>query len=383
MTTETFYETLKSIVEFDVDLRLQTGLETIRDTLNNLVSSPANPQHQSALASALANFTAAAERLAQTLTPNISSSIAAVGGGDFFNPTIAEEVKDSIAANAMTPTVARDFVQDLATRRASFLKTVKQTLEGLKDLGITSAGLQPGSADLSFAIPRDLFKNELAAFAKELTFISRLIEHFSEAITGETEPVELETLSSSTPTVAILASVSVIAVIADVVNRFLDAWEKVEKIRKVRAELTDLGMKGKAIEELTDRITTTIQEVVEESTQLTFTSYKGDPARKNELETAIKQDTHRLFAQIERGLTIQFRAEPKDAANEADKKALEAVERLGRELQFPKAEVEPMLLESGKILEGDIPQSVTFSSKTTTHRTTTKKQTKKEAEATS
>jgi hypothetical protein len=39
--------------------------------------------------------------------------------------------------------------------------------------------------------------------------------------------------------------------IDDVVDKFLSAWERIEKIRKMRAELKEIGLKGKALAELT------------------------------------------------------------------------------------------------------------------------------------
>jgi hypothetical protein len=377
MTIEKFYETLNFIVKLDANLRLQPNLATITDTLSSLVNSPAQPSFQSALASTLATFTEAAGKLREAISPSQSSSIAEVGGKEFFEPTIAEKIQTSIAANAMTPSVARDFVQDIAARRAKFLTTIKQTLAGLEELGVSSKELGPGDADLAFVIPRDLFDNELGSFAKELSFINHLIQDFSEAVTGEAEPAVLEGLSSSDPTIALVASLPVIAVIAGIVNKFLEAWEKIEKIRKIRAELTDIGMKGKALDELTENITTTVNEVVEESTRVTLEKYKGDLGRRNELESALRRDTRRLFGQIERGLTIQFRAEPSAKADEPDRKALETIERISRTLQFPQIENEPMLLTNGEILEGEL-EVIKVSKKTTIRKTTTKKDTRRD-----
>jgi len=309
-----------------------------------------------------------------SLTPALSTSISEIGGEEFFDPTLAINVQASISANAMTPSVARDFVQDVVTRRTAFIATVKQTLSGLKELGVTNSNLQPGSADLAFLIPRDLFENQVGALAKELTFIGRLVGDFSEAVTGTLEPAELEQLSSSIPTVAILADAGVIAAIAKVVNMFLQAWEKIERIRKIRAELSEMGMKGKLVEELTTQITTTINEVIEESTETTLSVYPGNSDRKNELHTAIKQGTRRLYGQIERGLTIQFRVEPSANAEEIDQIAFQTVDQINRELRFPVIEEEPLLLSTGQILEGDLADSVTLLKKTTTKKTTVKKE---------
>lgn len=353
MTIESFYETLEFAVGIDLRLRLQASLEAIRDTLNNLVTSPAHPQQQSTLASALKAFATAAEDLGKTLTASQTASIAEAGGSEFFDPLIAEYVKTVIAANAMTPSVARDFVQDLANRRANYLTTIKQTLSGLDSLGVRSRECTTSAANLAFAIPPDLFGNDLSSFAKELSFINHLIQHFSEAVTGEPEPVMLEGLSSSIPTVALAASAKVTESIAMSVNEFLVAWEKAEKIRRIRQELIEIGLKKQTFDDLTNQITTTVDEVIEQSIQITLDGYNRDSVSKQQLEGALRQDLRRLFGQIERGLTIQFMARPCADADEADRAALEAVDRMSREMKFPKLVSEPMLLTHSQVLEGD------------------------------
>jgi hypothetical protein len=375
MTAQKLYEILKLLDALDTKLNLQTSLEAVREALSSIVSQPAQPQHQSALASALAAFTTAADKL-NAITPSQALAIKEMDGEDFFDPLIADKVRNAIQTNAMTPSVARDFVQDLATKRAAFLATVRGAKQNLEKLGVRDSGLQPGSADLAFLIPRDLFQNQLAEFAKELNFISRLLQDFGEAITGHAQPVELEQLSSSVPTVALLADLTVITAVAHVVNMFLDAWGKIEKIRKIRTDLTEIGMTGVAVDQLTEQITTTVDEVVEESTEFVLKNYQEDGNRKNELANALRQDARRLFGQIERGLTVEIRVEPKPKADADTQKALEAVTDLTKKMQFPLLAHDPMLLKSGEILEGELKHS----KKTTTHRatTTTKKETRKD-----
>jgi len=159
------------------------------------------------------------------------------------------------------------------------------------------------------------------------------------------------------------------------VNKFLEAWERIQKLRNVRNDLAELNLKGTNLEELTEEITTTVETVVEESTQLVLSSYQGEPSRKNELENALKQDTRRLFGQIERGLTIEFRAEPKPNQTEGDRKALTTISNLGQRMTFPERSQEPMLLESGQVVEGDI-ATFTHSTKSTTHKSTTSRKSK-------
>ncbi len=367
MTSQKLYELLKFLETLDKKLNLQPSLEAVKNALTTLASQPAQPQHQNTLANALAAFGQAAAQLGDSISPSQFAAIQAIGGGEFFDPSIAEKVRTSVEKNAMTPSVAKDFVQELATRREQFIGTVRSARQSLEALKITASPLQPGSADLAFLIPREIFDNELAQFAKELTFLGRLLQDFSEA-QNETEPVKLEQLSSSVPTIALAASAPVIAVVAFAVNKFLEAWERIEKIRKIRGEITDLGMKGTAVDEFTEQIETTVTKVVEEATEEILLKYKGTPDRRNELANAIHTDTRRLFGQIERGLTVEFRAEPAKAGDAEQQKALTDIANLARVIQFPEIAREPLLLKGGEILEGDI-KVVKHTKKTTTQKT--------------
>lgn len=353
MNLESFYETLKFAIEVDVRLRLQTSLEAIRDSLNNLVASPAHPQQQSSLASTLKTFCAAAEELGEALPPSQASLIAEAGGAEFFSPSIGEKVKASVATNAMTPSVARDFVRDLADRRSSFLTTLEQTLSGLTTLGVTAQELAPGAASMAFVIPREIFGNELEPFAKELVFINQFVRHFNEAVTGEPIPVYLEGSSSSIPTVALAANPKITESIAKVVEHFLQEWGKADKVRRIRQELAEMGLKKQTFDELTEQIRNSVDQVVEDSVESTVSSFKHDPARKHYLQSALRRDIRRLFGQIERGLVVQFRARFSTDLDQDDRSALDAIDHLSRKLQFPAAAAEPILLTRGQVLEGD------------------------------
>jgi hypothetical protein len=311
----------------------------------------------------LASLKNAVSELPNSITPSQLSLLAEMGGEEYFEFEIADKIQDSVEKNAMTPAVARDFVSKLAARRSEFLATITQTRDGLQELGAKDNPLNPGSADASFIIPRDLFKNELGVFAKELKFLDQLVRDIGEAVTGKVEPVQLETLSSSVPTVAIAANAGIVYVIAKIVDKFLESWERIERIRKARAELADLGIRKSALQELTDQIKTTVNEVVDESVQLALEKYDHDLGRKNELEIALKQDMKRLFGQIERGLTIQFRVEAKDNADENEEKVFASLKQISCKLQFPKVTNEPILLTNGEILDDDADQDNEPSSK--------------------
>jgi hypothetical protein len=356
MTAEKLFGILQFLDTTDNTLGIQRNLEAIRDALKQLTSSPAETSYQNALASALGAFGGAEPKLRDRLTQSQLAAIKGMGGAEFFEPSMFDKVKNVVQTNAMTPAVARDFVHDLASRRSQFLTNVRTARQGLQSLNVREDLLEPNSADIAFLIPRNIFDNELGPFAKELKFITRLVEHYSEAITGQVEPPKLERLSSSEPTVALLLSLPVLLGIGKVVNSFLDAWEKIEKIRKLRAELSEIGLKGVALEQLDEQITTTIHEVVEESVEFVIADYPGDGNRKAELRNALSSDTLRLFGQIERGLSIEIRVNRTDGDTPEgeEQKALKDAEDLGKVLRFPEAAEKPMLLQGEQVLDDEV-----------------------------
>jgi predicted transcriptional regulator len=376
MNAQKLFELISFFEDLDKSLGVQANLEQVKEALTNLTNSPANPPFQATLASTLQNFESVASKLRSRISPAQMSAITEMGGEDFFDPNIGEKVRDVIQRSAMTPSVARDFVQNLANKRATFLGILSSTRTSLRQLNVGAPQKKLDSSDISFLIPRSIFQNRLEVFAKELTFISRLIQHLNEALTGETHLVQLEELGSSEPTVTVAASLVVTAALAKIVNSFLDAWIKIEKIRKMRSDLNEMGM-GDTTDKLTEKITETVEDVVEESTQTLIMQYTRDGNRKNELENAIRQDTKRLFGQIERGLTIEFGISVKNDSE--NQEAFDTVADLNKKLHFPIFVAEPLLLENGNVVEGEI-RTVQHSTKTR-KTATTKKEVKEAKEA--
>src|SRR5437868_5232166 len=82
----------------------------------------AHPQYHRSLATALQTFSGATDKLATAITPAQMVLLSEMGGNEFFDPALGERIRTSIEKNAMTPAVARDFAQDIATRRTAFME---------------------------------------------------------------------------------------------------------------------------------------------------------------------------------------------------------------------------------------------------------------------
>jgi hypothetical protein len=264
----------------------------------------------------------------------------------------------------------------LSTEREAYLGVLNSTNQGVRKLGIKGEQLPTGSAEMAFLIPRGIFGNDLGTFAKELGFLNRLITHVSEVLTAHAEPVELGQISSSDPTITLATGLAAMTFIGNAVNKFLDAWKKVEEIREIRQRLNKLGMR-KNLTELTDEITSTVNEVVEESTTEILAHAQVEDGRKNELGGVIRKDLLRLFGQVEQGLVVEIRVSPPQKADADADPNLETLKVLSQTLQFPAMKNQPILLSSGDLLDDEDYGVITRRHKktTTTKNIETKKKT--------
>lgn len=377
MTIERFYELLAKLISADSDLNLQSSLTQIRDSLNNLTSQPNAAQHQTSLKNALEAFEVGTAELGRLIGLSDRRAIEEIGGKDFFDPSISASVADSISHNAMTPAVARDFVQNLTNQRAIFLETLKSTAKGIGDLGITQAeeANQP-EVSVGFSIPRNLFDDQLDTFANELRFIDRLLRNIQEASTGQVTPPRLGTLASSIPTVVVWDGLLTLKLLGVVINEFLDAWKKIEKIREIRTSMANIGFdSGPAVKQIDEHIEAAVSDAVEKSKKSVMRDYPKKDGRQHELDTGLDKNLRRLFSLIESGLTVEIKVKA-DADDEDSTSDLHELKQIADRMDFPAPTQEPKLLKADLNIEDDT--ATVGASKSATAQTRTAK--KKKAE---
>jgi|GEM_PF-6414863 len=378
MTTERLQRILNLILEVDRDTKLQQSLARIAENLTTLSSSPAAIQYQESLANALEELREGAAKLTTLIRPGEAEAIAEIGGAKFFSPSIYDDVREAVERNAMTPSVARDFVQHLVAERSEFLGASRTTVTGLIELLFAESVpmIRAEDGEAAFTIPREIFGNHLGSFAKELQFISQLVQYLNEAVSGTVQEIELTSLSTSTPTVAITTGLDVLLKLGTVIATFLAAWERIQKMRSLREEVKELNASATAVQEFDDKIISTVEEVVEESVRFSLSGYTKKDGRENELRNALSRDFHRLYGQIERGLTVDIRTGEAagDEGDEATSENRKELENIVQKMRFPGASAHPQLLTAGELLEGDI--SLKKSKTTKTTKTTTNKTTK-------
>jgi|SoiMethySBSTD1v2_1073268.scaffolds.fasta_scaffold26634_3 hypothetical protein len=334
------------LVAVEAQFNVGKRLGRVASKLQEVVSQPQNPQFQTELVGFIVELRKSVEELEAQITPAMADFLRELGGLKFFSKEMVDDIDGEIHRNSITHAVAKSYVDDIVSRRNKFVEALKSLSASLTSVGLKPKPLEPGHAEIGFKIPRSIFDNRLIGFSGELKFIERVVEVFSEAVTGERQEAELSELSTTDPLVLLQLYAPIVAAIAASVTWFLATYKQTLEIRQLKAqirklEIDDTSQFDKEIEQI-------IQKAVEERIGQVLAP-REDQGRKNEVENGLRLVLRDMWARVERGMTVEVRflppaAKPNATAEEArEAKAYKDLERIQRELVFPAIEGEPML----------------------------------------
>jgi hypothetical protein len=144
-------------------------------------------------------------------------------------------------------------------------------------------------------------------------------------------------LSTSDPTVWLSAGTEALYGLAKIVDKFLDVWKKVQKIREARTNFVELGLSNtKAVNELDTIIDAKVKEAVDQSIAEIMQGSPLESGRKNELTGFLQKETIKLYVQIERGLNIEIKVSDDARLDDESGQKIRELRTLAVKLDYPK-----------------------------------------------
>lgn len=204
------------------------------------------------------------------------------------------------------------------------LKRVRDNLKGDIDafkgisdsfdwLKIPPMTLPTGEGEVAVYIPREIFENELEGLQDELADLDQLMRTCEEIVTGSTpSSPQIRYFSTSDPVFWLYATPGVAYFVLKLVNMLLDAYEKVLRIRKMKAELTNIGTEREFTKGLDNQAELLVEKAVDnllDFAKKRFTSRNKDAGRANELLNALRISATALASKIDNGYRIEARVE--------------------------------------------------------------------------
>jgi hypothetical protein len=349
MLVEDFQRLARKLTENDEAARVQRFLESFRDALLNLQSSPADISFQEKVASARNKFLNSFRNMFENISESEMDRIASLGGLPYFTDSMIEDIEDVFVNNAMTPAVAAQFVSNFAAQRGAFIEKVKANYINFQHLGFSDDSPQENEAEVAFTLPRKFFENKLDNLTKRLTVIDRMIKHICE-VNGEGRAgVEIRSISTSDPTFWIATSVKVAIALGLMVSWALDQIKKAAEIDLLRAQTENL--KSDAAKTLAAQFEEITKAEIERAISERLAAEFGDSprGRQNELKNERRIVLESILAMIERGVTIEIKAPiepPTQNEDEIDHSVADLsseLREIARTLRFPPPSPNPLV----------------------------------------
>ncbi len=360
MNVERILELVDSIINTEKFTGFQGSLNELSTAMQQLSEQPHDVNRQKAVSDSLERLRSNLEQFEDRLSPPEKDFLDTIGSKKFFTNEIFGEINDSVSQNAMTPVTTRDLLQQLVVSRQEYLDNFDKLKKSLIFLNFHPYPLEKEEVEIGFELQRDIFGNSLQGFANELTNIDWIVKRVSKVVTGEAQHAELRQVSTTDPIIFIETYWPVAAAIAGSVTWALDTWERVDRIKKVRADAKEAGLKADDLKpfeaKIKDIIASAIKERIEEIQQdvskAIAKKYDGDE------ESWLKWALEKILYNVERGMRVELRFLPpeqvvetdeetgEEVEVEIDKKEIERFEKLDllkQRLKFPEISGKPML----------------------------------------
>jgi hypothetical protein len=289
-------------------------LTEVESHLQNQVTQPNQGTHQT-------NFVASLDKLNESLesseynsfSPGWKEIIEEISGNVLLGINLKQYIEGILAKNTITPAKALEEIKEINAEYQSFLTAITNTLSGFDELGIGYEELDPGECEFGYMIPRKFVENKLSSLKDEITELSFILNHVSEAVTGEKKEYEVKTISSSNFLLYIIIGLQVADVISKAAERILNQYKQILEIKILKNQLKEKGVPGTKTKGIDSHVNGIMEKEIKKiAKEVIETHYQGDNARKNELENGLVISLNKLANRIDNGFNIEVRVEPID-----------------------------------------------------------------------
>jgi hypothetical protein len=351
MNAERLLDLAQFLVKQESRFGFQSRLEELHQALEQLTSNPGNADVQQQAYKALETMDDVFKRVGNDLTPARVQSISDIGAWPYFSKNLPDGIRALLSENSVMPAAVRDRVADLGTERQKFLQRLQEVITSLRYFGIKSEWPHPGSGDVGFLIPREMFQNNLLGLAKEFGELNRIIATFSELATGEVEEVEVHEISTTDPVIFLGVGVATLTMIGHATTWALDTWKKLLEIRALHDQAKAAKMPQAILDGIKNQIDETVQRRIEEHAEK-VAPVTADEGRQHELNTQLQWTLRQILAKVERGMTVEIRFLPpsrnpdtpdEEKVTAAQDAAFQELQEIAQQLEFPALQGEPLL----------------------------------------
>lgn len=371
MNVEELREIAQTVVGDVETTDLVNLLNQLRNAVSRQVAEPTNAELQTAVASARS---ALADKLrlgaASEFNPRWRQLLDEMGIAFLLPDRLLADLDEAFMQNQVTPQVVNDAVGKLEGDVTAAVDHLNRLIETLQFLNLASSALGPGEFEASVLIPRNEVDNALGALGREFEDLETLIRPFIEADGGSPPPLQVRQIASTDFLAVVYMTPGAALLLSKAIDGVLGVYERVLRIRKLRQELNDAGIKPETVEAIEQDATEMVEREIPGIVREVMDGAAALPSdgRRHEIEVAITKSLRGIAKRVDHGFRMTVRAGPPpeeedggegdgDGSDGGASATLAAIRQLvvenQRRAEFHELVGEPILRELG---EGDSDQ---------------------------
>lgn len=345
MNIEKLYTTSKLILNDFSEKGITSHFNTMVSQLQNTINQPQQPTHQQELSKSKTNLYEGLKASKSNKFNLIDISAAEeIGVYEYIGENLLEKINNVFSVNEITPSIALEELTKINAIVTKNIQALTKLTQGFNELNLEDLE-SIDNFNLVVRIPRKLINNNLSGFAESLESLNKNLLVFSEITTGSRESFEIDSLSTTDPTIALTVLWETGMLLLDVLAKVAAIYGAVCVLKQQRQNFIDSGAPEEKLTELTDWIGAQIKEKIDEEIPPLVDKYytNGDKNRLNELKTEARHKALRIVENIDHGYT--FDVKKPEEPSEEDPEVIEAVDEAIRQLN-----INSRLIEQTKII---------------------------------
>jgi len=313
MNVEKLHRILKEIQSEYNKNNILEKMRAVRNYLQYQVNQPQVPEHQQNLVNSIkVLYEILTNAPSNNFSPGWKQIIEEIGLNEILGITLKNKIENIFSRNQITPTVALKEINQIVSEIEEKKFAIDNAIKSFNILKISSDELQEGQCELGYTIPRIAVENKLSALNKEISELNFILNHITEAVTGQKQELEIRTISSSDYLLYVVIGLKVAYVLSYIIERIINNYKRILEIKSLRNQLKSKGVPEENTKGIEEYANTQMKEEIEKIAQeIVNQNYKGtDPHRKNELINGVIISLNKIANRIDRGFNIEIRVEP-------------------------------------------------------------------------
>jgi len=314
-----FHAAVYSITEEYGEGSIIEHLNNALAALQQSVAQPNAPANAEAFKLHLSNLNQSLRSAPSNLAiPTLRKIYEEIGATDKIGIGLLDRIDNELSTNNFTPSLAVAGLQEIIRDVTTFNQYISQINIAFSELEIEFDQLDEGAVEIGISLPRGIVGEEIGSLERELHKMSIAFKGLKEVAGDDAADMRVSSISASEWQFFLESAPATALLLSAALERIVALYKTNLEIKILKKQLEDKELPETVTQPLKEYIDDHIKEEMQKiAGELVSEFYKGDgDGRENELRTHLTSSLTYIGERIEKGASIEARAEPPSEQDE-------------------------------------------------------------------